>query len=83
MSLGFIEKFIEKLNKGDYIHLDYDYKKYDCEMSALKPIILNGGDRKFDEIVNFWNEKQQSDYFEMQHPLYNYITTRAVFFNSL
>ncbi|BEK07714.1 hypothetical protein K0T47_000267 [Campylobacter jejuni] len=76
MSLEFIEKFIEKLNKGGCAHLDYDYKKYDCEMSTLKSVIVN---YEMQKIVDFWNEKQMYNYFEIQHPIYNHITTRAIF----
>lgn len=79
MSLNTIKKFIKTLSEGDYTQLDYDYKKYDCEMSALMPIICSQESDKYDGIVDFWNKKQESDYFEMQHPLHNHITTRAVF----
>ncbi|ECQ7482044.1 hypothetical protein F0F44_08445 [Campylobacter coli] len=54
----------------------YDYVTYKGEISNIRKSFLNNDIQFF---VNFWNSKNKCKYFEIQHPLLNHITTRAVF----
>ncbi|EPM8636505.1 hypothetical protein ACTR6S_001611 [Campylobacter jejuni] len=73
-----IQEFIEKLKdwKNNFSIQDYDYAKYNCEVADIAKWQK---ENNVNELINFWNEKIKEDYFELKHPLYNKILTRAVF----
>ncbi|EAJ3901448.1 alpha-2,3-sialyltransferase [Campylobacter jejuni] len=73
-----IQEFIEKLKdwKNNFSIQDYDYTKYNCEVADIAKWQK---ENNVNELINFWNEKIKEDYFELKHPLYNKILTRAVF----
>lgn len=73
-----IQEFIEKLKdwKNNFSIQDYDYTKYNCEVADIAKWQK---ENNVNELINFWNEKIKEDYFELKHPLYNDIVTRAVF----
>lgn len=73
-----IQKFIENLKdwKNNFPMQDYDYTKYNCEVAN---IVQWQKENNINELINFWNEKLKEDFFELKHPIYNNITTRAVY----
>ena len=72
-----IQEFIEKLKDwtNNFPVQDYDYAKYDCEVAN---IVKWQKESNINELINFWNEKLKEDYFELKHPIYNDVITRAV-----
>ncbi|WP_246801810.1 hypothetical protein [Campylobacter sp. 2018MI34] len=72
-----IQDFIEKLKdwKNNFIIQDYDFTKYNCEVSDIAKWQK---EYNANELINFWNKKIKKDYFELKHPIYNDIVTRAV-----
>lgn len=54
----------------------YDFSKYNCEISH---IIQAYKENNIQFFINFWEEKSNFPYFELKHPLYNNIITRAIF----
>ncbi|OCR11999.1 hypothetical protein BA919_09040, partial [Helicobacter pullorum] len=72
-----IQEFIEKLKdwKNNFPVQDYDYAKYNCEVANIAKWQKESN---INEIINFWNEKLKEDYFELKHPTYNDVITRAV-----
>ncbi|WP_243708219.1 hypothetical protein [Campylobacter volucris] len=76
--MKYISKFIDNFKNGlnGFKRLNYDYKQYNCEMSDLNKMV---NETNIQGIIDFWKKKQEYDFFEMKHPLYNNILTRAVF----
>lgn len=72
-----IQEFIEKLKdwKNNFSVQEYDYTKYDCEVANIAKWQK---ENNINELINFWNEKCKNDYFELKHPVYNDVITRAV-----
>ncbi|EAI8833081.1 hypothetical protein CX019_07850, partial [Campylobacter coli] len=78
METKYIEQFIDRL-KNNFTNLKrkkYEHRDYKCELAHLQQVYQ---ECNHDEIINFWNKKQKEDYFKMQHPIYNNITTTAIF----
>ncbi|AJC93650.1 hypothetical protein FVD15_01845 [Campylobacter volucris] len=73
-----IEQFITKIKKGldSFKGQLYDYQNYNCEMASFANMIKN---YDVDGMIKFWNDKQNYNYFELQHPIYNNIKTKAVY----
>ena len=72
-----IEEFINSAKSQDIFEIkEYDYTKYDCEVAT---IYKAQKEKDMNTLVNFWNEKLDNKYFELRHPIYNHITTRAVY----
>lgn len=73
-----IEQFITKIKKGldSFKGQLYDYQNYNCEMASFANMIKN---YDVDGMIKFWNDKQNYSYFELQHPIYNHIKTKAVY----
>ncbi|ECP7611368.1 alpha-2,3-sialyltransferase, partial [Campylobacter jejuni] len=73
-----IQEFIEKLKdwKNNFSIQDYDYAKYNCEVADIAKWQK---ENNVNELINFWNEKIKEDYFELKHPIYNDVVTRAVY----
>ncbi|EOU9376610.1 hypothetical protein ACOJD2_000924 [Campylobacter coli] len=71
-----IQEFIEKLKdwKNNFSIQDYDYTKYNCEVADIAKWQK---ENNVNELINFWNEKIKEDYFELKHPIYNDVITRA------
>ncbi|EOH3487224.1 hypothetical protein ACL14A_001784, partial [Campylobacter coli] len=72
-----IQEFIEKLKdwKNNFPIQDYDYTKYNCEVADIAKWQK---ENNVNELINFWNEKIKEECFELKHPVYNDIATRAV-----
>ncbi len=72
-----IQEFVEKLKdwKNNFPIQEYDYTKYDCEVANIAKWQK---ENNINELINFWNEKCKNDYFELKHPVYNDVITRAV-----
>ncbi|MCR6571467.1 hypothetical protein, partial [Campylobacter insulaenigrae] len=72
-----IEEFLDRLKGGEsnFTRVPYEYDKYDCEMSYISRLICN---RNLDSIIKFWNCQQEFDTFDIKHPIYNNVITRAV-----
>ncbi|WP_261518291.1 hypothetical protein, partial [Campylobacter lanienae] len=62
--------------KNNFKIQNYNYRQYSGEVSHIAYL-----QEKRDEnaLINFWNEKVKDQYFELDHPLYEGIKTRAVF----
>ncbi|WP_153186214.1 hypothetical protein, partial [Campylobacter jejuni] len=74
-----IDNFIKNLKNYNTLienKEQYDYTIYKGEISNIRKSFLNNDIQFF---INFWNSKNKCKYFEMQHPLLDHITTRAVF----
>lgn len=73
-----IEEFIDSLKSWEknYAIQDYDCDKYDCEVAT---ICKAQKEKDMNTLVNFWNEKLDNKYFELRHPIYNDVLTRAVY----
>ncbi|HIF9888000.1 hypothetical protein OJP13_05560 [Campylobacter lari] len=73
-----IKKFIDNcLNPNNFEIASYDYQNYKmCEISKICFLKIT---KDVDGIINFWKEKDKEKYFELQHPIYNNIKTRAVY----
>ncbi|MGI7310379.1 hypothetical protein ACNGBE_04485 [Campylobacter coli] len=56
--------------------VSYDYKAYKGEIADIREAYVSNDIQYF---IDFWNSKNQEKYFEMKHPIFNNITTRAVF----
>lgn len=71
-----IQEFVEKLKdwKNNFSIQDYDYTKYNCEVADITKWQKENNVNK---LINFWNEKIKEDYFELKHPIYNDVITRA------
>ncbi|WP_234931623.1 hypothetical protein [Campylobacter coli] len=72
--LNFINNF--KNGTNGFKTLKYNYDQYNCEMSDLNKMI---NEINIQGIIDFWKQKQEYCFFEMKHPLYNDIVTRAIF----
>lgn len=72
-----IQEFVEKLKdwKNNFPIRDYDYTKYNCEVANIAKWQK---ENNVNELINFWNEKIKEECFELKHPVYNDIATRAV-----
>ncbi len=75
-----IEEFLERLKGGEsnFTRVHYEYDEYDCEISNICKKFYRNND-VHNAIINFWNKKQENSYFELKHPIYNNIITRATF----
>ncbi|EGD0208486.1 hypothetical protein FW105_08245, partial [Campylobacter jejuni] len=71
-----INRFIEKIKKDSFKRQLYDYQNYNCEIASFANMIKN---YNVDGMIKFWNDKQNYSYFELQHPIYNDIKTKAVY----
>ena len=74
-----IEEFIDSLNYiKNFEHIDgYDFNKYPYEMSLIKEMLAKVD---YQGILDFWKNKISNSYgasFEIKHPLYTNIITRA------
>ena len=77
--MNIVYDFINKLLcgwKNNFKIQNYNYRQYSGEVSHIAYL-----QEKRDEnaLINFWNEKVKDQYFELDHPLYEGIKTRAVF----
>ncbi|EAJ7224940.1 hypothetical protein B7670_08665, partial [Campylobacter coli] len=54
----------------------YDFENYDCEISNYISEFKNG--KHPDHFFNFWNKHSDKKFFELKHPIYNHIKTRAI-----
>ncbi|EGK8048432.1 hypothetical protein IO386_000602 [Campylobacter lari] len=77
-----IKVFLDKLQLWDkYFQItDYQYDKYDCEISDFFKMSLEVQKDKLDfsELLEYWRNIFSKDYFELHHPIYNNIKTRAI-----
>ncbi len=74
-----VEKLLSSLKNFEFYLNNktiYDYKTYKGEIADIREAYINNNIQYF---VNFWNLKNQEKYFELKHPILNYITTRAIF----
>ena len=73
-----IKEFVEKLKdwRKNFKTEDYDYTKYNCEISHIAKWQK---ENNLNALIEFWNEKCKEDFFELKHPLYNDVITRAVY----
>ncbi|ECQ7086498.1 TPA: hypothetical protein ACHDRY_001226 [Campylobacter jejuni] len=76
--------FMEKLKdwKNNFTIECYDYARYNCELAELVNLCNNADKYSELDIIkvrNFWSYKMSGEFFELQHPELNHITTRAVF----
>lgn len=74
-------RFFNKLSSQsrefrDFVMEDYDCSKYKCEIAD---VIAKERARDTQWLIEFWNKKVESRYFELKHPVYNDLTTRAVY----
>ncbi|AJC87300.1 hypothetical protein [Campylobacter insulaenigrae] len=74
-----IEEFLDRLKGGEsnFARKSYEVDKYDCEISNIVKQFHT--DAILQIICNFWNKQQAKNYFEVNHPIYNNILTKAVF----
>ncbi len=73
-----IERFIERLkdHQNNFEVKVYEFEKYDCEIADL---IKCGRNYNFtQECLETWRDIFNKKYFELKHPTYNHITTRAI-----
>lgn len=72
-----IQEFVEKLKdwKNNFPIQDYDYTKYDCEVANIAKWQKESN---INELIKFWNEKIEEECFELKHPIYNDVVTRAI-----
>lgn len=73
-----IQRFIERLRdwQNNFEVKVYEFEKYDCEISTL---LRNGRNNNYTkECLETWRDIFNKKYFELKHPTYNHITTRAV-----
>ncbi|RTJ93482.1 alpha-2,3-sialyltransferase [Campylobacter jejuni] len=70
--------FLNNLKKGEVFFKKkiYDFQKYNCEMSSLCKDMHDGN---INALIDFWKRKDNNIFFELKHPIYNHIITRAVF----
>lgn len=72
-----VERFIERLK--DYKNFEvkeYECEKYNCEISTLLQNARNNDYSK--ECLEIWKKVYSNKFFELKHPIYNSITTRAI-----
>ncbi|MBT0818929.1 hypothetical protein KJQ73_04045, partial [Campylobacter lari] len=77
-----IKVFLDKLQMWDkYFQItDYQHDKYDCEISDFFKMSLEVREDKLDfsDLLEYWRNIFSKDYFELHHPIYNNIKTRAI-----
>ncbi len=74
-----VEKLLSSLKNFEFYLNNktiYDHKTYKGEIADIREAYINNNIQYF---INFWNLKNQEKYFELKHPILNYITTRAIF----
>lgn len=78
-----IVNFIESFKEFDknFARYEYESDKYECEIAQIARIQRAANEN----LKAFWDKQVQNDYFELKHPLYNHIQTRAVanFYNCI
>ncbi|EAI0639244.1 hypothetical protein E0101_08240 [Campylobacter coli] len=77
-----IKIFLDKLQSWNkhFKITDYQYDKYNCEISDFFKMSLEIQENKLDfgELLEYWRNIFSKDYFELYHPIYNNIKTRAI-----
>ncbi|EAJ6177780.1 hypothetical protein O8I49_02725 [Campylobacter lari] len=77
-----IKVFLDKLQSWNkYFKItDYQHDKYDCEISDFFKMSLEVRENKLDfsDLLEYWRNIFSKDYFELYHPIYNNVRTRAV-----
>ncbi len=73
-----ITNFINLLSdwKKNFSEERYNDAKYCCEVADIAKMIKQ---KDIQGLIDFWNDKTKYDFFELQHPIFNHIKTRAVF----
>lgn len=79
-----IREFVEQLRnwRKCLSFKDYDYNNYNCEISELIKFCKTSesySKKEMEKIFDFWSDKFVQPFFELKHPEFNYIDTRAVF----
>ncbi|MFG5101121.1 hypothetical protein O8I36_05390 [Campylobacter lari] len=79
-----ISEYIELLRKWkERLSIrEYDYNKYNCEISELIKFCKMSesySKEESEKIFDFWSDKFSQSFFELKHPEFNHINTRAVF----
>ncbi|MCM1225465.1 MAG: hypothetical protein NC548_64575 [Lachnospiraceae bacterium] len=73
-----IKSFINKLqNLKNYSLEVYPFMEYDCEIAYTQKCAYNG-DIENPKFASMWQEVFGGDNFELHHPTYNHIKTRAI-----
>ncbi|EDP5498401.1 TPA: hypothetical protein ACRT47_001928, partial [Campylobacter jejuni] len=70
-----ISQHINILKKYQNYKVEYDINQFNCSVSR---IIRSIREKKHSELLKFWNQRSLIDTFELEHPYYNFIKTRAV-----
>lgn len=70
---SFLESF--KYWQKKFKIMNYPYWDYNCEVSEIVKFELTNQREK---LIQFWNKMTDNEYFELSHPIYNNIRTRAV-----
>ena len=73
-----IVDFIESLKEWEknFKIENYDYTKYECEVASIAKA---ENEKDIDTLVKVWQSRLDNKYFELRHPIYNDVLTRAVY----
>lgn len=72
-----VKRFIERLKDYKSFELkEYECEKYNCEISVLLQNARNNDYSK--ECLEIWKKIYSNEFFELKHPIYNHIKTRAI-----
>ncbi|EOI6144610.1 hypothetical protein ACMU5N_000380 [Campylobacter coli] len=79
-----IGEFVEQLRnwRKCLSFKDYDYNNYNCEISELIRFCKTSesySEKEMEKIFDFWSDKFSQSFFELKHPEFNHVNTRAVF----